>query len=234
MALRIAAAADLEPALPPLVKTFDQQTGIKTEVTYASSATLASQILNGAPFDLFLSADFSFAQRVIAGGYAAEPQPIAYARGTLVLWTRKDARILHGGDRLALQMLRSPELGKVAIANPTHAPYGRAAVAAIDHLGLTRTLHARLVVAENIAQAAQFVASGNAEVGFLSLTSAVTPLLEKTGTFVRLPRESYPPILQGAVVVKNSAGKLEAQRFLDFLRLPSTRSQLRLRGLDAP
>lgn len=234
MALRIAAAADLEPVLPPLLKSFNQKTGIRAEVAYASSATLASQILNGAPFDLFLSADFSFAQRVIAGGYAVESKPVPYAKGTLVLWTRKDAGVLRGGKPLSIEMLRSPGLGKVAIANPAHAPYGRAAVAAIHHLGLASTLQPRLVIAENIAQAAQFVESGNAEVGFLSLTSAVTPLLEKTGTFVRLPSGSYPPILQGAVVVRNSAGRQQAQRFLDFLRLRSTRDQLRALGLDTP
>lgn len=233
-ALRVAAAADLEPVLPPLLKEFQKQTGIRTEAVYASSATLTSQILNGAPFDLFLSADFSFPQKVIAGGYAEESHPVAYARGTLVLWARKDAPILKGNRRLSLADLHSSRLGKVAIANPSHAPYGRAAVEAIGSLGLTNTLKPKLVIAENIAQAAQFVESGNAEVGFLSLTSAVTPLLEKTGTFIRIPEGAYPPILQGAVVIRNASNSNEARRFLDFLRSPSIRSQLARSGLGAP
>lgn len=232
-ALRIAAAADLEPVLPPILKEFQQHTGTKAEVVYASSAVLASQILNGAPFDLFLSADFSFPEKVIAGGRAVEPRPLAYARGTLVLWARKDAPILDRGP-ITLQLLRDPRLGKVAIANPHNAPYGRAAVAAIQSLGLTATLKPRLVVAENIAQAAQFVESGNAEAGFLSLTSAVTPELSQAGTFVRLPADSYPPILQGAVEIKGAAGRSAAQKFLDFLRTPAVRKQLLRSGLRAP
>src|SRR5579872_1820724 len=130
--LRVAAAADLEPLLPPLLAAFQQQTGIHAEASYQSSATLATEIINGAPFDLFLAADLSFPQRVIDAGKAEESQPIPYARGTLVLWTRNDS----GLHDLSLDTLRSPAVHSIAIANPQHAPYGRAAQATLDHLGL--------------------------------------------------------------------------------------------------
>lgn len=233
-ALRIAAAADLQPVLPPLITEFQNQTGIKVEASYASSATLAAQILNGGPFDLFLSADLSFPRKVIEAGLADSAQPVPYARGTLVLWARKDAPIRQLVPRLTIDTLRNPALGKVAVANAAHAPYGRAALAAIGSLGLRRALKSRLVVAENIAQTAQFVESGNADVGFISLTSAVTPRLSAVGSYVALPRNSYPPILQGAVVMKNSDSREQAHRFLDFLGSAAIRKQLARRGLNAP
>jgi molybdate transport system substrate-binding protein len=226
--LRIAAAADLQPLLPTLLTQFQQQTGIRTEASYQSSATLAAQIIDGAPFDLFLAADQSFPQRVIDAGRAEEAQPIPYARGTLVLWTRNDS----GLSTLSLAALRDPAIKTIAIANPEHAPYGRASQAALQHTGLYDTLRPKLVIAENIAQAAQYIDSGNAQAGFLSLTSALTPRLRASGHFVRVPDEDYPPILQGAVVIRNSAAAPSAHRFLDFLAQPATRQILAAEGLE--
>ncbi len=156
--LRIAAAADLQPVLPPLIDQFEQQTHQKVEASYASSATLATQILNGGPFSLFLSADLSFPQKVIAAGLADSAEPVPYARGTLVLWARSDSP----AQQLSIDSLRNPSLKNVAVANAEHAPYGRAAKAAIEKLGLTDALQGKLVVAENIAQTAQYADSGNA------------------------------------------------------------------------
>lgn len=226
--LRIAAAADLQPLLPPLLVQFQQQTGIHADASYQSSATLAAQIVDGAPFDLFLAADLSFPQRVIDAGRAEESQPIPYARGTLVLWTRNDS----GLSDLFLDALRSPAVRSIAIANPEHAPYGRAAQSALQHAGLYATLRSKLVIAENIAQAAQYVDSGNAQIGFLSLTSALTPRLRAAGHLIRVPSKDYPPILQGAVVMRNSAASAAAHRFLDFLAQPATRQTLTAAGLD--
>jgi len=226
--LRVAAAADLQPVLPPLLAEFETQTGIHVEASYQSSATLATQILNGAPFDIFLAADLSFPQRVIAAGLAEQAEPVTYAKGTLVLWTRKDGRF----HALSMDDLKDPALKSVAMANPEHAPYGRAAQAALEHLGLYDALKPKLVIAENIAQAAQFVDSGNAELGLISLTSALTPRLKADGHYVLVPRDAYPPILQGAVIVKragaNSAG---ARRLLDFLLSAPIQNQLAERGL---
>lgn len=225
--LRVAAAADLQPLLPGILAQFTAQTGIHTQASYKSSATLAAAIINGAPFDLFLAADFSFPERVIAAGLAEESAPIAYARGTLVLWTRNDSVF----RTLSLQSLRDPALQSIAIANPRHAPYGRTAEAALRHLGVYSALKPKLVIAENIAQAAQYADSGNAQVGFLSLTSALTPRLRSSGHFIRVPRADYPPILQGAIVVKGSANAQAAHRFLAFLASAPVAHELEAGGL---
>jgi molybdate transport system substrate-binding protein len=228
--LKIAAAADLQPVLPALIDQFEKQTSKKVDASYASSATLATQILNGGPFSLFLSADLSFPQKVVDAGLADSTAPVPYARGTLVLWARNDSPL----QPLSLDSLRSPSLRTVAVANAEHAPYGRAAKAAVEKMGLTDTLKSKLVIAENIAQAAQYADSGNAEVGFISLTSALTPRLSSSGKYVEIPQDDYPPILQGAVVLKNGAQAAEAHQFLDFLLSPPVRKELSERGLKAP
>ena len=228
--LRIAAAADLQPVLPSLIDQFEKQTQKKVEASYASSATLATQIMNGGPFGLFLSADVSFPQKVIAAGLADSSEPVAYARGTLVLWARNDSP----AQPLSLDTLRSGSLKTVAVANPEHAPYGRAAKAAIEKLGLTESLQGKLVVAENIAQTAQYADSGNAQAGLISLTSALTPRLSADGKYVVIPEDSYPPLLQGAVVIKGSPAAGEAHQFLDFLMSSAVRKELAERGLKAP
>jgi len=226
--LRIAAAADLQPVLPPILREFEQQTGIHADASYQSSATLATQIINGAPFDLFLAADTSFPQRVIEAGRAEESQPIVYARGTLVLWTRNDS----GVPALTPEVLKSTSIRSVAIANPEHAPYGRAAQATLEHWHLLDAIRPKLRIAENIAQAAQFADSGNAQAGFISLTSALTPRLKADGHFVRIPPGDHPPILQGAIVVRGAAQAQAAHRFLEFLRTPPIAGTLAAEGLE--
>lgn len=226
--IRIAAAADLQPLLPAVISAFAQQTGIHAEASYQSSATLATQIINGAPFDLFLAADLSFPQRVIDAGDAIEPHPVPYARGTLVLWTRNDS----GVTTLSLGALRSASVKSIAVANAEHAPYGRAAQAALQQAGLLESVRPKLVIAENIAQTAQYADSGNAQVGFISLTCALTPRLKSDGHFIRVPGEDYPPILQGAVVIRGSAGAAAANRFLEFLHTPAIRHLLSAEGLE--
>jgi molybdate transport system substrate-binding protein len=228
--LKIAAAADLQPVLPALIDQFEQQTHEKVEASYASSATLATQILNGGPFGLFLSADLSFPQKIVAAGLADSTAPVTYARGTLVLWARNDSPV----QPLSIDSLRSPTLRTVAVANAEHAPYGRAAKAAIEKLGLTDALKGKLVVAENIAQTAQYADSGNADAGLISLTSALTPRLSAAGKYVEMPEDSYPPILQGAVVLKQGPAAQQAHQFLDFLLSPPIKKQLAERGLKTP
>ena len=231
--LRIAAAADLQPLLPQLLAGFEHQTGIHAEASYQSSATLATQIINGAPFDLFLAADLSFPQRVIDAGRAEQTTPVPYARGTLVLWTRNDS----GVTDLSIAALETTAVKTIAIANPDHAPYGRAARAALQHLNLYDALQPKLVVAENIAQAAQFADSGNAQVGFISLTSALTPRLQADGHFIRVPADDYPPIQQGAVVIRrtpdaSSPASVAAHRFLTYLHSPEISQKLAAEGLE--
>ena len=229
-ALRVAAAADLEPVLPPILAQYEKQTGMEVEATYQASAVLTTQILNGAPFDLFLSADLSFPRRLMDAGVAdaeGSATPIIYVRGTLVLWERRDSDLRPP----SLALLSDAKLKRLAIANPEQAPYGRAAVAALTSLKLYDALKPRLVTAENIAQAAQFVDSGNADAGLISLTSAKTPRLAASGRYFVIPRTLYPPIEQGAVIVKASNRHAEAQQFLDFLLSPAVQAQLALGGL---
>jgi molybdate transport system substrate-binding protein len=231
--LRVAAAADLEPVLPPILEQFHQSTGIRAEATYQASAMLTTQIMNGAPFDLFLSADLSYPKKLIdagladAAGSTDSTTPITYAKGTLVLWTRKDSAL----GPPSLDLLRNPALKRLAIANPDRAPYGRAAVAALTSLKLYDALSARLVTAENIAQGAQFVDSGNADAGLISLTSALTPRMASSGAFFVIPRDLYPPIQQGAVIVTNTTQRAAAHKFLDFLLSPPIQAQLAKSGL---
>ena len=231
--LRVAAAADLEPALPPLLEQFRQATGINAEATFQASAVLTTQIQNGAPFDLFLSADTGYPKRLIdagladAAGTADSSSPIVYAKGTLVLWTRKDAHL----PPPSLDLLRSPELKRLAIANPDRAPYGRAAVAALTSLKLYDALKPKFVTAENIAQTAQFVDSGNADAGMISLTSALTPRLAASGSYFVIPRDLYPPIEQGVVIVSSTKQRAEVHKLLDYLLSAPVQAQLAKGGL---
>jgi molybdate transport system substrate-binding protein len=232
--LRIAAAADLQPVLPSILAQFEQATGIHAEATYQASAVLTTQIQNGAPFDLFLSADLSYPKRLIAAGLADaagsadSSTPITYAKGTLVLWTRKDSALVP-----SLDLLRSSKVKRLAIANPERAPYGRAAVAALTSLKLYDDLKPRIVTAENISQAAQFVDSGNADAGLISLTSALTAHLAESGTYFVIPRDLYPPIEQGAVIVANTSQRPAVHKLLDFLLSAPVQAQLAKSGLTA-
>jgi molybdate transport system substrate-binding protein len=231
--LRVAAAADLEPVLPPILAGFQQAAGIHAEATYQASAALTTQIENGAPFDLFLSADLSYPKRLIdagladAAGTADSSTPITYAKGTLVLWARKES----GLGALSLATLENPALKRLAIANPDRAPYGRAAVAALKSLNLYDTLKPKVVTAENIAQAAQFADSGNADAGLISLTSALTQRMSSAGTYFVMPRNLYPPIEQGAVIISKTAQRDAAHKLLDYLLSPAVQAQLAKSGL---
>jgi molybdate transport system substrate-binding protein len=230
--LRVAAAADLEPVLPPILKDFTQATGIQAEATFKSSAVLATQIQNGAPFDVFFSADMGFPKRLIdagladAAGSADSSTPILYAKGTLVLWTRKDSHLAP-----SLGLLRSADLKRLAIANPERAPYGRAAVAALTSLKLYDDLKAKLATADNIAQAAQFVDSGNADAGLISLTSAMTPQMAGDGSYFVVPRDLYPAIEQGAVIMTKTAQRAAAHKLLDYILSAPVQAQLEKSGL---
>jgi molybdate transport system substrate-binding protein len=227
--LRIAAAADLQPVLPKFISNFEKTNGVKVEVSYASSATLATQILNGAPYDLFLAANRAFPQKVVVANLAVESQPVNYAQGVLVLWARRG--IL--SDPLTMQSLTDASVHRIAVADPVHAPYGTAAMAAIHSLGLT-ALQPKLVFAENIAQAAQFGQSGNAECALISKTIAITAPLKSAGRFVPVPPGAYPPIEQGAVVMRNAAHRQTALDFLQYLQSSAGRALLVSNGLNAP
>ena len=225
--LRIAAAADLSPVLPHLAETYEQQTGVHLLASFASSATLAEQIRNGAPFDLYLSADTEHPQRLVQQGLSASPAPVPYARGALVLWARKDSP----AQPLSLAALTSPRVQKIALANPAHAPYGLAAQQFLQHEQLWDKLQSRLATAENIAQAAQFVETGNAQLGLISLTTASTPHFRELGSYIVVPADAYAPLIQSGIVVKRSPNASAAEAFLRWLTSPTTQQQLERFGL---
>ena len=226
--IHVLAAADLQPVMPALADAFEHATGIKLIVSFGSSATLATQILNGDPADLFLSADYSFPERIVAANLADTHDPIPYARGSLVLFARKDSPF----QPLDQNTLRNPSIQSLAIADPLHAPYGLAAERALMAMHIYDQLKPHLVIAENIAQAAQFVESSNAQLGLISLTSASTQHLRQLGTFIRIQRGTYPEIRQCAVVMKKSEHRSDAHAFLDWLRSPPIQRNLSGYGLD--
>jgi molybdate transport system substrate-binding protein len=226
--LHIAAAADLQPVLPTLAAQYEQATGVKILPSFGSSATLTQQITNGDPQDLFLSADYLHPEQLVAANLTSSHVPVPYARGVLVLWARKDSP----AQPLSLDALTSPKVQKIAIANGLHAPYGFAGEKALASLGLADKVAGKLVVAENVGQTAQFVESGNAQVGIISLTIASSPHFRDLGTFVRFPPQSYPEIRQCGVVLKASKNQEEAQKFLDWLTSKSIQESLPKFGLD--
>jgi molybdate transport system substrate-binding protein len=225
--LHVAAASDLQPVMPALGQAFEKETGIKLIVSFGSSATLAAQIVNGAPMDVFLAADFSFPEQVVAAGLAEEKEPVPYAKGTLVLWARKDSPI----QPLSMEKLVDPRVTRVAVADQFHAPYGRAAYAAMTWMKTLDAMKPKLVVAQNVAQSGQFVESGNAQMGFISLTMANTQHYREIGDYVRVPF-IYPEIRQCGVVVKTSKQLEEAKRFMAWMLSPQVQQHLKEFGLE--
>jgi molybdate transport system substrate-binding protein len=217
--LAVAAAADLQTALPAIAAQFEKDTGQHLRLTFGSSGNFFAQIQNGAPFDVFLSADIDYPRRLERSGHAERGSLYGYATGRLVLWTRKDS----GVDVLrGLTVLAEAQVRRIAIANPDYAPYGRAAVAALRHEQLYERVRAKFVLGENISQAAQFAQSGSADVGVLALSLALSPTLETSGSFVDIPESSYPPIEQAAVVLASSRQKPLARQFIDYLKTPDS------------
>lgn len=225
--LRVAAASDLQAALPGIAAQFEKATGHHVALTFGSSGNFSTQIENGAPFDVFMSADIAYPRRLEQAGLAERGSLYEYATGRLVLWTRHDSGIdVKGG----LNVLTDARVRHIAIANPEHAPYGRAAVAAIRHEGLYNRVQAKFVLGENISQTAQFAESGNAQVGLIALALALSPALKSAGTYAEIASDSYPPIQQAAIVVASSKQKALAAQFVESLKQPPAKAILQSFG----
>jgi len=229
--LTVAAASDLQSALPAIASRFEKDTGRKVTLTFGSSGNFFTQIQNGAPFDVFLSADIDYPQRLEASGQAERGSLYEYATGRLVLWTRRDSGI---DVRRGLTVLGEEPVRRIAIANPEHAPYGRAAVATLRHEGLYERVQGKFVLGENISQAAQFAQSGAADVGLLALSVALSPALKNSGTYFDIPESWYPPIEQAAVVLTSSRQRDLARRFIDYLKTPESARILQSFGFAVP
>jgi molybdate transport system substrate-binding protein len=215
VSVKVAAAADLKFAMQDLAAQFEKKTGTKIDVTYGSSGSFFAQLQNGAPFDVFFSADLEYAKKLDAAMLAEPGTLCEYAVGRLVLWAPADSKVDITKDQW--KSLLDPGVAKIAIANPAHAPYGKAAVAALQSAGIYDQVRSKLVYGENISQTAQFVQSGNAQLGLLALSLVVAPAMKNGRTWI-VPSTDYPPIEQGAVVLRSSQNKAAARGFLDFVR----------------
>jgi molybdate transport system substrate-binding protein len=225
--ITVAAAADLQFALKDVSARFEQQTGNKVNLIFGSSGTFFSQIQNGAPFDVFFSADLDYPRKLEAAGQAEPNTLYQYGTGKIVLWVRTDSKLdLTKG----LAVLLDPSINKISIANPAHAPYGRAAMAAIDHEKLSEKLKDRFVLGENVSQAAQFIESGSAEAGIIALSLAVAPAMKEKGRYAEIPAEFYPPLQQGCIVLASSKKKPTALAFVEFLKKPEIADLLKTFG----
>jgi len=229
--LSVAAASDLQAVLPGLVAQFESELRQPVRVTYGSSGNFFAQIRNGAPFDVLLSADVDYPKTLVEDGKADAASLYTYAVGQLVIWSRNGAPV---DIQLGLAAVAAPSVTRVAIANPAHAPYGRAAMAALRAAGLAEQVRPKLVLGENTSQAAQFVQSGNAQIGLLPLALALAPALASTGRYVVVPAHLHPPIVQAAVIVSASRRKPAAARFLAFLRRDAVVARLAQSGFLQP
>jgi len=227
--IRVAAAADLHFAMAELAQRFETDSTTRVHVTYGSSGNFFSQLQNGAPFDLFFSADMDYPQKLAAAGITEPGTLCEYARGRIVIWMPADAKVDVAKE--GWKALLDSSVQKIAIANPEHAPYGRAAVAALEKAGVYEQVKARLIYGENISQAAQFVASGNAQAGIVALSLTASPAM-KEGKRWEIPAEMFPPIEQAAILMKNARDKDAAKSFLLFVQSPAGREILQKYGFS--
>jgi molybdate transport system substrate-binding protein len=230
--LAIAAAADLNFAFQEITAQFEKETGQKVRLSFGSSGNFLAQIQNGAPFDLFFSADMEYPRKLEAAGVAEPGTIYRYAVGSIVLWVPRDSKI--DVARLEIDALLDPSVRKIAIADPRHAPYGRAAVAAMEHFGVYEKLKDKLVFGENISQTAQFVESGGADIGIIALSLAAAPPMREKGKYWEIPESAHPSIEQGAVILKSSQNKQAAAAFLDYLKSPARMELMRRYGFSLP
>lgn len=227
--ITIAAAADLKFAMDEIVTGFKQnRPGNEVEVIYGSSGKFHTQIQQGAPYDLYFSADISYPRELAKTGMAAsEVKP--YAFGRIVLWSNSmDAA------KMTLASLTDPKISRIAIANPKHAPYGKRAEEALRTSGLWDRLQSKLVFGENIAHTAQFVQTGNAQVGIIALSLAVNSELAKKGGYYLIPESLHKPLEQGYVITKRGSAKPLAKHFADYMGSKPARSVMTTYGFVLP
>jgi molybdate transport system substrate-binding protein len=229
--LAVAAAADLKFAMSEVAGQYEKQAGNKVNVTYGSSGNFFSQLQNGAPLDLFFSADIDYARKLETAGLAEPGTLYRYAIGRIVIWAPADSKV--DVTTLGWKALLSGSVQKISIANPEHAPYGRAAVAAMQKAGIYDQVKAKLVYGDNISQAAQFVQSGNAQVGIVALSLAISSAMQD-GRRWDIPADMHPPIEQAAIVLKNARNKDGARSFLDFVKTEAARATLAKYGFSFP
>ena len=225
--ITVAAAADLHGVLDRIVDAYKAgHPGKQIDVSYGSSGNLTTQIEQGAPFDVFFSADSDFPERLVRGGKAVGT-PMQYAEGHIVLWSA--SMDLKG---VTVQQLTQPRFKRIAIANPAHAPYGKRSEQALRSAGIWDAIQPKIVKGENIAQTAQFIRSGNAQVGFVAESFARSP--EAKGSYVTVPTTMYQPLKQSFVLTRHGADAALAKDFMAYVRGPQARALFMQYGFYVP
>ena len=231
--VNVAAAADLKFALDDIAAEFRKNhSDIDLRITYGSSGNFYSQLANRAPFDLFLSADVSYADRLIESGLARKDSKFLYAVGRIVLWVPKDSSL--DLSKLGMEAVLDPAVKKLAIANPQHAPYGRAAEAALKTHRLWDKVQDKLVLGENIAQTAQFAQSGTVDAAIVALSLARSPMMRDSGRYIVIPPADYPPLQQAGVILSGAQDTVAAEQLRHFIISPDARKILKNYGFDQP
>lgn len=229
--ITVAAAADLNFAFKELVSEYEKTSGNQVKLTLGSSGTFFAQIQQGAPFDLYFSADIAYPQKLEEAGLTIPGSLYRYAIGRIVLWARHESAL---DVTQGFATFRQPSVKKIAIANPKHAPYGRAAVAAMEHFRVYDSVKDQLVLGENVSQAAQFVESGAADIGVIALSLALAPAIKTKGTYWEIPAHAHPPLEQGAVILKSSKQLESAKQFLEFIKSRHGQAIMKRYGFEAP
>ncbi len=231
--LSIAAAADLQFALDDISRVFRQaHPELDVAVTYGSSGNFYSEIRNQAPFDVFLSADIEYPRKLAQEGFADARSTFTYGVGRIVVWAPRQSPL--DLARLQIHALEADSVRHIAIANPQHAPYGRAAAAAMRSLGVYDRVASKLVLGENIAQTMQFVQSGAADVGIVALALALAPSTRAQGQYWEIPLDAYPRIEQAGVVLSHAKDIAAAREFCAYLQSGAARGRLKEFGFYLP
>src|ERR1700734_1055327 len=227
----VAAAADLQFAMQDVAAQFQRQTGKTVKVTYGSSGNFFQQIQNGAPFDMFFSANLDYPKKLESAGLVESGSYYPYAKGKIVVWVLNESKIKIDSG---LKVFLDPDVKKIAIANPQHAPYGQAAVAALQKEGIYDKVKDKFVLGENISQTASFVVSGAADIGIVALSLALSPNMKDKGRYAEVPSEEYPPIEQACVILRSSKNKDLARQFLSFIKTGAISDVLKNYGFEVP
>jgi molybdate transport system substrate-binding protein len=231
--IAIAAASDLKFALDELIAVFQtSHPSTRVTATYGSSGTFYAQLQNKAPFDIYFSADVDYPRKLTEAGLTLKDSQFDYAVGQIAIWVRNDSPL--DVQSLGIEALAQPAVKKIAIANPEHAPYGRAAQAAMQSLGVYERVKDRLVLGENIAQSAQFIDSGAADIGIIALSLAMAPAMRDKGRFWKVPLDSYPRLEQGGVILSWARDVDAAHQFTSFVASDAGAAILKRYGFTLP
>ena len=226
--VQIAVAANFTAPARALAEVFARTTGHEAKLSFGATGAFYTQIKNGAPFDVLLAADNERPARLEKEGDTVPGSRFTYATGQLVLWSAKPGLVDDEGA-----VLKHGQFGKIAIANPKNAPYGAAAVEAMEKLGLAATLQPKLVTGESIGQTFNFIATGNAELGFVALAQVLEGGKLKSGSMWVVPAQYHAPIIQDAVILNRAASNPAAKAWMELLKTPQSKALIRSYGYEA-